>query len=187
MMYTTSWWHAFDFLFKTFFLLLLKYHFSNRTNYSYADVIVFAGLLSIFNIISLSLFRWFFNYEGQLSSLFLQIACLTVRVEATLPWLALCRDSLFSVPRTLQFLFFSFYLWVPWENGLFSVDPCRKIISGDRVITVIVRLSCLYRLGKYSIQWDWWIVYSVVVDRWIVYHLGDCIVVLIHLEPRFSV
>ena len=67
------------------------------------------------------------------------------------------------------------------------MDSCRKLISGDRVFTVIVRLSCLYRLVKYSIQWDRWIVYSVVVDRWIVYHLGDCIVVLIHLEPRFSV
>ena len=178
-MYTTSWWHSFDFLFKTFFffLLLLKYHFSNWTNYSYAKVIVFAESLRIFNIISLSLFGWFSNYEGQLSSLFLQIAFLTVRVEVTLPWLVLCRDPLYSVPRTLQFLFFffSFYLWVPWENGLFSVDPCQKLISGGRVITVIVRLSCLYRLVKYSIQWG----------RWIVYSLGDYIVVLIHLEPRF--
>ena len=61
------------------------------------------------------------------------------------------------------------------ENGLFSVDPCRKVISGGRVITVIVRLSCLYRLVKYSI----------LCDRWIVYSLGDYIVVLIHLEPNF--
>ena len=160
-----------------FFLLLLKYHFSNWTNYSYAKVIVFAELLSIFNIISLSLFGWYSNYEGQLSSLFLQIALLTVRVEVTLPWLVSCRDPLYSVPRTLQFLFFSFsfYLGVPWENGLFSVDPCQKLISGGRVITVIVRLSCLYRLVKCSIQWG----------RWIVYSLGDYIVVLIHLEPRF--
>ena len=63
------------------------------------------------------------------------------------------------------------------ENGLLSVDPCQKLISSGRVITVIVRLSCLYRLLKYRIQ----------CDRWIVYSLGDYIVVLIHLEPRFSV
>ena len=141
-------------------MFLLKYQFSNWTNYSYAEVIVSEELLSIFNIISLPLFGWFSNYEGQLSSLFLQIAFLTVRVEVTLPWLVLCRDSFYSVPRTLQFLFFffSFYSWVPWENGLFSVDLCQKLFFDGRVITVILRLSCLYRLVKYSIQCDRWIV-----------------------------
>ena len=170
-----------------FFCFCWNIIISNWINYSYAEVIVFAELLSIFNMISLSLFGWFSNYEGQLSNLFLQIAFLTVRVEVTLPWLVLCRDSLYSVPRTLQFLFFFFYLWVPWENGLFSVDPCWKLISGGRVITVIVRLSCLYRLVKYSIQWNRWIVYNVVVDRWMVCSLGDYIFALIQLEPCFSV
>lgn len=93
---------------KLFFLLLLKYHFSNWSNYSYAEVIVFEELLSIFNIISLSLFGWFSNYEGQLSSLFLQIAFLTVRVEESLPCLVLCRDSLYWYPEHCSSFSFSF-------------------------------------------------------------------------------
>ena len=52
----TSWCYHFDFLFKFFVCLFLLKCDLFKMNYDYAEIIVFAELLSILNIIPLSLF-----------------------------------------------------------------------------------------------------------------------------------
>ena len=70
----TSWCYHFDFLFKFFVcLFLLKCDLLKWTNYDYSEIIVFAELLNILNIIPLSLDDFLYFYYFKNINLFILI------------------------------------------------------------------------------------------------------------------
>lgn len=135
--------------FKTFFLLLLKCHLSKSANYNYAAIVAFAEMLSIFNMMSLSLLDDFLTLETQLRCFFLQEALLSATVAVTLPCLASRRDLLHSVPLAVSYFGFLLPLLVSslrqvlaaggsWARSLLCVRLCSLKMVQVHIIAVLM-------------------------------------------------